>query len=190
MVYTYKNFLIINRNDSISEAISMAQNMGMWFTDRNRIWHVKSPVDKMILVYRDFFRTDNIIKEYKHNAEVDFRPRDCVGYIQIYCQKHDVKVEKFRFAQGENTDHHWYTFKQYLIQTLKNSGMTTFTHPCTLHWNNSLCSKSHQLSMERLGLMSNRDRKIYTFTVSDIDANIPVVPFFFGGGSTAMNWTK
>jgi len=173
MVFIYKNFLIINRADSIQNSVDMAKKMGAWFNDDEKIWHTKSPVDKIILVYKDPFRTDDIVKEYKTNNEVDFRPHVCIGFIKMYCQTTHVKVSSFLFKVGVDQLPHWIILKKYLIQIIKNAGMTAESirvNPCTIHW--EMCSDSHKASMAQIGLISDYDKNTYTFLPIDLEDQV------------------
>jgi len=51
MVYLYKNFLVINRNETNTQALQIMNSINTGFIDGNNIWHVNNEHDTIIIVY-------------------------------------------------------------------------------------------------------------------------------------------
>lgn len=171
MVQTYKNFFIIDRNDTVQEAVEMAKNLGTYFDDDRRVWHIKNTYDKIILIYENNFYTDNAIRTYTTAQSVNFQIGTCIGYIQIYCNKNFVKVNKYQFKNSSNAYNYWKTFKQYLTQSIRNTSMLPSRVTPILYWERKLMNNDIQRLVERVGLLSNRNNMTYTFQDSDIVEN-------------------
>lgn len=176
--------MLIDREDPIPEAVVMARNMGVAFDDDRRVWHAKSPLDKVILVYNQPLRVNDTIGEYTTQASVDFQPETCVGYVQIYCQSSNVKIGKFQFQDNINQIDYWRMFKQYLIQTIRNTNTTPFT----LYWERRLMNANTQRIAQEAGLLSNRNNMTYTFQNSDLGVqNNWTTTFNNSFGTTSWN---
>jgi len=160
----------------------------VWFNDDDRVWHAKSPGDKIMMVYLEAFRTDDVIKEYKTQQEVDFRPQTCIGYIQMYCQGANVKVGDFKFKNDAVQPEYWKMFKGYLVQTIKNAGANVQQTRFMIYWDRRVCSRGVQNMMEKLGLLSDKDKKTYVFQQSDIEEKT-VAPLW-GAPSQFSGWNS
>ena len=174
MVQIYNNFLIVSRNEIIPGALELAKTLGAYFQDETNVWHIKNPHDKVILIYDHIFdKTDNIT-DYKSSNEINFTipHQKYIGFIRLYCHGTNVKISDFKFKPTViDSTLHWLTLKKYLIQTIKDLGVSQQTisqHKFTLFWNKSICSNSIMSMAIKNGLLSDKNRKLYVFTGSDL----------------------
>jgi hypothetical protein len=173
MVYTYKNFIIIDREDKVVDAIKMAKNMGVWFSDDDRVWHIKNVRDKVIIIYKELIGQDEIIKEYNSSVSIDFKTGTFVGFIHIYCNGTNVKVSKFNFTNVDTTMY-WEMFKKYLVHTINTLlGQSLVKVPVpvfTLYWDSKVCTNEINTMGKIIGLMSDNHNRTYVFTEADYNS--------------------
>lgn len=152
MVGTYKNFLIVNRADIVVDAINLTKTVGAWFNDDNRIWHVKNPADKIILVYDNRINPTEQVYEYTAERKNEIVLGKCIGYIQLYVVGNNshIKVNKYEFMANLINTQIWEMFKQYI--TAINVG------ELTLYWERKLCNRNFQTQIESLGLLTDRHK--------------------------------
>uniref|UniRef100_A0A6C0EJR9 Uncharacterized protein n=1 Tax=viral metagenome TaxID=1070528 RepID=A0A6C0EJR9_9ZZZZ len=170
MVKTYKNFLLIDREDVIPTAVTMAKNMGTAFNDDKRVWHVRRPGDKVIMIYREPLQNDARIQEYTTPESVNFRLVNCIGYIQLYCNGTNVKVGKYQFTNGVDQLTYWKMLKDYLSETIRISDTSPSRTTFTLFWERKLMNANLQRVAEQAGLLSDRNSMTYVFQESDVNS--------------------
>lgn len=172
MVKAYKNFILVDRQDTVASAIKMAQSMGAWFKDDNRVWHVKSPRDRIVLIYQHPVKSDENIHEYKQSSDIDFKPNNCIGYILLYCNGKNVKVGDCKFKPDVQQTTYWKMLKGYLTTTIRNIGGLPSQQKYTLYWDRKVLNKNFQNTLQLLGMLDNPGNMTYTFTDGDVKATV------------------
>jgi hypothetical protein len=64
MVYVYKNFFIVEREEKIQKASQLVHELKASFNDDEHIWRAKSPLDKVVLVYKHPLINDDNVRRY------------------------------------------------------------------------------------------------------------------------------
>ena len=170
MVYVYKNFLIIERNEKMEKAIKLVVHLNSGFDDGNRIWHAKSGFDKIVLVYRHPLIADNEIHSFARYEEIRFSLNEYLGYIHVYCQGTNIKIDKFKInLRLFDQEVLWKTYKQYICAMIRQSGVQPMQLTNTLftvYWGK--LSPGVADFMQRIGLLDDRNKKIYVFKPADL----------------------
>jgi hypothetical protein len=190
MVYVYKNFLIVDREEKMQKATQLVSHLNAGFNDNNRIWHAKSPYDKVVLVYKNPLIADNEIHSFAREEEIRFALNDYLGYIHVYCQGQNIKIDKFKIGlRLSEQEQYWRTYKAYLCQTIRTAGILPAqlsNSQYVLHWGKM--SSGVADFMTRIGLLDDRSKKIYVFKPQDLQ---PTGFRSFGSGfnnSFDPNW--
>jgi hypothetical protein len=170
MVYLYRNFLIVDREDSMHFVRHMVRNnFRLWFDDDNLVWHVKSPADKIIVIYDREISAGDTIRTIRSEDEHKIDGNGRVGYIKIYCQNTNVKVSSMYFRNEEEGRRYLAMFKQYLLRTIRAVPENTRRdNTYTLYWKRSLCNDNVRRILRNLGLLDNIEKMTYTFQNNEL----------------------
>lgn len=170
MVVVYKNLLIVDREDRIQHARDLVNRLGADFNDSKRIWHIKSPRDNVVLIYKDPIINDNEIHTFNTVEEAKFSLNEFVGYIQVYSQGKNIKISKFMINKSlAEQQQYWAIYKQYLIQTIRKTGLTNdqlAQTAFTIYWDKF--GRDIQEYMARIGLLSDFAHNTYVFKFEEI----------------------
>ena len=187
MVYVYRNFLIVDREEKMEKATELVRYLGAQFNDAERIWHAKSPQDKVVLVYQNPLIDDRRIHTFHRHEDIRFQLNEYLGYMHVYCQGQNIKIDKFKISMKlVDQEPYWRAYKDYLCETIRQAGvqpMQLATTQYVLHWGR-LTNPVIEF-MHRVGLLANKSNKTYVFKPSDLQ---PTGFSSFGNNTFANNW--
>lgn len=171
MVYLYKNFLVVNRNDNNSQIVQLMNSNNVRFTDGDNVWHVKSDEDKIIFIFGselvsgDTIQTSGVLKP-------DLKP---IGYIKIYCQGSKVKVSEINFRNEGEAKAYLCMFKGYLRSSIKSIGYSAAqidAEKFVLYWSKIMYNTDVEKILKEIGLISDFSKRTYTFTSAVVLDNL------------------
>ncbi len=120
----YKSLLIVERGETCIPAKHFAKDMlGIWFDDEEKIWHWKSPEDKIIIVYPSNNFEDEEIRP-SETSGFNFSRKDHIGHIKLYCNGNHIKVYNFKFSSSQQATEAFKTLKKYCISTIIKLGLS------------------------------------------------------------------
>jgi len=120
----YKSLLIVERGETCIPAKHFAKDMlGIWFDDEEKIWHWKSPEDKIIIVYPSNNFEDEEIRP-SETSGFNFSRKDHIGHIKLYCNGNHIKVYNFKFSSSQQATEAFKTLKKYCISTIRKLGLS------------------------------------------------------------------
>ena len=185
MAKVYKNFMIVRRDEKNKQVVSYIQNTyKIWFDDHKDIWHVKSPSD-CVLIYFDvqLSSSQDIILA---NNSIKF-PNKRDGCILLHVQGANVKVSKCKYSTSSIGRSMIKKFKEYLVKTIKN--IPNYDKgKFTLYWKDSLYNYDLQNIIRDANFITNKNKKIYTFSKKDYEEKKDVygLDSVFGSKSTDL----
>jgi hypothetical protein len=189
MLKAYKNFLIINR-DHVNIDIKNVMEAEKITFDNDDIWHIKSSNDKIILVYDLLLSsTDSINANF--NNKINSFP---IGYIKIYCQGVNIKVYDLHFRSIEEGKKSLLMFKNYIRQSIKDTGMTSVQidkKKFMLYWCSSIYTNLEEI-LKCMSFVSNLNKKTYNLSGNNVLGVSPTInknPFNVLGLSSSSGFT-
>lgn len=181
MVYLYKNFLVIDRNETNQHAVQIVKSMNAEFTDRNNVWQVKSEQDKIIIVYGvELTHDDKIHIDAKINNNTIPIGALPVGYIKMYCQGSKIKVSEINFKNESEAKRHLNIFKNYLKNSIKNTGLSSQQideEKFILYWSDAMYNSDVEKVLKELNFITNIHMQTCNFT-SDMIFNTKPIHVF------------
>lgn len=181
MVYLYKNFLVVDRNDTNAQIVHMMNSINVGFTDGDNVWHIKSNQDKIIFVFGSVLASGDTIHT-NGSIKPDMKP---IGYIKIYCQGSKVKVSEINFRNEGEAKAYLRMFKGYLRSSIKSIGFSAAqidAEKFVLYWSKVMYNADVEKILKEIGLVSDFVKRTYTFTSSVVLDQPP--PTSFGAFNT------